>query len=75
MFGEWVHGEWRRIHGGTFYIVQCPRCNVAISIELEGSLVDDLGLEGAEEKIESVAAEVWMREKDCLHIKFDMEVR
>ena len=69
-FSEWVRGEWRQIQDGYFYIVQCPVCQISISIELTGELADDLGLEGAEEKIERTAAEVWMNEDDCRHIQF-----
>lgn len=75
---ELIRGEWRNFddedgHHNRVYFIQCPSCLITMTIVLTEQAVESFGLEGAEEKIEQTAQEVWRRENDCHHIKFDME--
>lgn len=72
---ESLLGQWRtsKLYGQIF-IIRCHICETMLIGGYERDMVNNLGMDAAEEWVEHITKHKWNDGSPCQHIRFDMSV-
>ena len=71
---ESVLGVWAKSDEGRMFVVRCHLCKTTLWGGYEEAMVNNVGVDAAEEWVEHQIKRQWNQESPCNHIKFDISV-